>query len=86
MLVLGLLLLPALRVEAESLEISSSTFGSSTVSSTVADVNNWLQENLGMDLYEIINKIIAFMIAVVKIAINVLLEILPKVRDFLSAY
>lgn len=86
MLVLGLLLLPAFRVEAESLEISSSTFGSSTVSSTIADVNDWFRENLGMDLYQIINKIIAFMIAVVKIAINVLLEILPKVRDFLSAY
>lgn len=85
MLLLGVLLLPV-TVAAKPIGVSSSTFASSTVSSTVLEVNEWLQDKFGVDLYEVINKIIAFMIVVVKVTINVLLEILPKIRDFLSNY
>lgn len=86
MLLLGLLLLPALRAEAAPISISSSTFASSTVSSTISKVNDWIKGKLGIDLYQVINRIINFMILIVKLSINVLLDILPKIRDFLSAY
>lgn len=86
MLLFGFLFLPVSQAGAKSIEVSSSTFSSTTVSSTISEINDWTKENLGMDLYQIVNKIIEFTIKVLKISINVLLEILPKIRDFLSEY
>lgn len=86
LLFVGLLLLPAAAAEAAPISISSSTFASSTVSSTISKVNDWIEGKWGIDLYEIITRIINFVILIVKLSINVLLEILPKIRDFLSSY
>jgi hypothetical protein len=83
LLLVGLLFLPA---TAAAKPVSSSTFASSSVSSTVADINDWFQKTLGLDFYEVLTKVIGFMIFAVKLAINMLLEILPKIQDWISAY
>ena len=68
------------------LDLSSSTFASTTVSSTLARVNDWLQTTFGVDLYEVVAKVIDFVILIVRVTINILLEILPKIRDFLGSF
>ncbi|OGY97974.1 MAG: hypothetical protein A2855_02350 [Candidatus Liptonbacteria bacterium RIFCSPHIGHO2_01_FULL_57_28] len=68
------------------LDLSSSTFASTTVSSTLARVNDWLQATFGVDLYEVVAKVIDFVILIVRVTINILLEILPKIRDFLGSF
>jgi hypothetical protein len=84
MLLAGILLLPAVPARAESLIINSSTFASSSISSTIAHASDWLDEKFGVDLFEILNKVIAFVLSALKISINVLMEILPKIKEFLS--
>lgn len=86
MLLLGIFFLPLSAAEAKTINVSSSTFASSSVSSTVAQANDWLQKKFGIDLFHLLNKVISFIILVIKLAINVLLEILPKIQQFLSAY
>ena len=84
MLLAGILLLPAVPARAESLIISSSTFASSSISSTIAYASDWLDKKFGVDLFDILNKVIAFVLSALKISINVLMEILPKIKEFLS--
>ena len=84
MLLVGMLLLPAVPARAESFTVSSSTFASSSISSTIAHASDWLDEKFGIDLFEILNKVISFVLTALKISISVLMEILPKIKEFLS--
>jgi hypothetical protein len=43
-----------------------------------------LDEKFGIDFFGILNKIISFVLTALKISINVLMEILPKIKEFLS--
>ena len=85
-LLLAVLLPFAPTVHATTITIDTSALASTSVSSTVSQVNDWFQSNLGIDLYQVLNWVINFIVTVIKTTINVLLEILPKVKDFLSAH
>lgn len=56
----------------------------SSLRGVLDNTNAWFKEMLGVDLLEIIAKLLGVIVFLIKMVIDILLQILPRIRDLLS--